>query len=71
MMSLNTCDYGAIGAALFDIVNVHFGTRRRAWRPDPVASTPGTALRPFLDKAGLAHPAERPPHKAGVVDTPS
>jgi len=25
MMSLNNRDYGAIGAALFDNVNVHFG----------------------------------------------
>jgi hypothetical protein len=25
IMSPNACDYGAVGAALFEIVNVHFG----------------------------------------------
>ena len=30
-MSSYACDYGAGGAALFDIVNVQIWTRRRAW----------------------------------------
>jgi hypothetical protein len=42
------CEYGARGAALFDIVNVQIWTRRRARRTDTVASTPGAAPRPFL-----------------------
>ena len=40
-------DYGAGGAALFDIVNVQIWTRRRAWRTHKLASNPGTAPRSF------------------------
>jgi hypothetical protein len=46
-MSSYACDYGAGGAALFDIVNVQIWTRRRAWRTNTVDSTPGAAPRPF------------------------
>ena len=53
-MSLYAYDYGAGGAALFDIVNVQIWTRRRAWRTRKVASTPGAAPRSFCQFAKLA-----------------
>ena len=46
-MSPYAYDYGAGGAALFDIVNVQIWTRRRARRTQKVASTPGAASRSF------------------------
>jgi hypothetical protein len=46
-MSPYAYDYGAGGAALFDIVNVQIWTRRRTRRTDKVASIPGAAPRSF------------------------
>jgi hypothetical protein len=46
-------DYGAGGAALFDIVNVQNWTRRRTpARSSKVASAPEAASRPFVNFAG-------------------
>ena len=53
-MSSYAYDYGAGGAALFDIVNVQIRTRRRAWRTHKVASTPGAAPCSFLSIFELA-----------------
>src|SRR5205085_2377965 len=48
-MSPYACDYGAGGAALFDIVNVQIWTRRRLpARSSTLASAPGAAPRPFV-----------------------
>jgi hypothetical protein len=44
-MNPNACDYGAGGAALFDIVKVHFGRGAEPRRTHKVASTPGAAPR--------------------------
>ena len=64
-MSPYACDYGAGGAALFDIVNVQNWTRRQARRIHKVASTPGAAPRSFANfpRAGLGHRAEHSPRK--------
>ena len=63
IMSSNAHDYGSFGAALFDIVNVHFG--RGAGPGALTRSLPHreTAPHPFLDIAGLAHRTERSPRK--------
>jgi hypothetical protein len=43
-------DYGAVGAALFDIVNVQHWTRRRTpARLSNVASAPEAVSRPFVN----------------------
>ena len=42
------CNYGAVGAALFDIVNVQIWTRRRARHTRKVASTPGSGAASSL-----------------------
>jgi hypothetical protein len=48
-------EYGAGGAALFDIVNVQIWTRRRILqRTHKVASTPGAAPRSFCQFLTLA-----------------
>jgi len=44
-MSPNACDYGAGGAALFDIVNVQSGRGAEPRRTHKAASTPGAAPR--------------------------
>ena len=66
LMSPYACDYGAGGAALFDIVNVQIWTRRRA-SASLTRSLPHRERRraPFVDfpKAGLAHRAEHSPRK--------
>jgi hypothetical protein len=51
-------DYGAVGAALFDIVNVQNWTRRHTLaRSSTLASVPEAAPRPFsqFSRVGLAH----------------
>ena len=60
------CEYGARGAALFDIVNVQIWTRR--WIPARATSSPSGWERrrdPFVNfpRAGLAHRAEHSPRK--------
>ena len=65
-MSPYACDYGAGGAALFDIVNVQIWTRRRV-SGAPTRSLPHRERRrdPFVNfpRAGLAHRAEHSPRK--------
>jgi hypothetical protein len=48
------CDYGAGGAALFDIVKVHFGRGAEPRRTHKVASTPGAAPRSVCQFSELA-----------------
>jgi len=53
-MTPNACDYGAGGAALFDIVKVHFGRGAEPRRTHKVASTPGAAPRSACRLSELA-----------------
>ena len=60
-------DYGAVGAALFDIVNVQNWTRRRISGPFKHArfrtGSGAAILLSILQGAGLAHRAEHSPRK--------
>ena len=64
-MSPYAYDYGACGAALFDIVNVQIWTRRRAsaHRQGRFHSGSGAAILLSICRAGLAHRAEHSPRK--------
>lgn len=64
-MSPYAYDYGAGGAALFDIVNVQIWTRRRASAHRQGRFHPGSGAAIILSncKAGLAHRAEHSPRK--------
>jgi len=53
-MSPYAFNYGAGGAALFDIVNVQIWTRRRASAHDKVASTPEAVPRSLCQITKLA-----------------
>ena len=63
IVSPNACDYGAVGAALFDMVNVHFRRGAEFGAPLKVASTPAAAPRPLLAICDAGLRAERTPRK--------
>ena len=64
-MSPNTCYYGAAGAALFDIVNVHFGRGAEPRRTIEGRFHSGSGAASLFGNgnAGLAHRAERSSRK--------
>ena len=64
-MSPNAYDYGAVGAPLFDMVNVHFGRGAALGAPIEGRFHSGSVAASYLAicHAGLAHRAERSPRK--------